>query len=55
MVHHGEVEVVRNARRAVLLSAYEKHPERFVRKAPEPPTIAAVTYINPPEYNSLIA
>jgi hypothetical protein len=39
----------------VLRAAYEKHPERFVRKVPEPPALAIATYIDPPQYDSLIA
>ena len=36
------------ARRRVLLDAYQRHPERFVRRPPEPPKVPAVAWINPP-------
>lgn len=55
MVHHGQAERITAARKEVLLDAYARHPERFVRKPPEPLRIAPATYINPPEYDSLIA
>jgi len=47
-VHYGRVEQVREARRQVLLVAYEKHPERFVRKQPVPPVVPDEVWINPP-------
>ena len=31
------------------MSAYAAHPERFVRKAPEPPALPSVAWINKPE------
>lgn len=45
-VHYGRAEVVRDKRAAVLSAAYEAHPERFVRKAPEPPVLPTVAWIN---------
>ena len=36
-VHYGRAEVVRAPRIDVLTAAYAAHPERFVRKAPQPP------------------
>jgi len=34
--------------RVVLHAAYERHPERFVHGRPEPPTLPAEVWINPP-------
>ena len=48
-VHHGHAEAVRDARATVLTAAYDQHPERFVRKRPEPPQLPAVAWINRPE------
>ena len=36
-VHYGYAEQIREARGRTLLAAYAAHPERFVRKPPEPP------------------
>ncbi|MFH0341999.1 MAG: hypothetical protein ACHBNF_07675, partial [Chromatiales bacterium] len=35
-VHYGRVEAILEQRRAILAAAYAAHPERFVRKPPEP-------------------
>ena len=35
----------------MLTEAYAAHPERFVRKPPQPPTIPEVAWINQPETN----
>jgi putative transposase len=49
-VHYGTAEATRTKRAAVLNAAYEQHPERFVRKPPEPPKLPEVSWINePPE------
>jgi putative transposase len=48
-VHHGRVEERRDARRVILHKAWEAHPERFVRGAPEPPAIEAAVFINRPD------
>ena len=48
MVHYGRAEEVIAARRQVLEEAYRKHPERFVRKRPEPLPLPATVWINPP-------
>ena len=48
MVHYGHVEGVRAARQHVLAAAYVAHPERFVRRPPEPPVVPAAVWINPP-------
>ena len=49
MVHRGQGEEIRAARQAVLTKAYTAHPERFVRKHPEPPKLPAAVWINPPK------
>lgn len=47
-VHHGTAEAVREKRAAVLRDAYAEHPERFVRKPPEPPRLPTASWINQP-------
>jgi putative transposase len=47
-VHHGRAEQITNARAAVLDSAYAAHPERFIRKHPEPPQLPDAAWINKP-------
>ncbi len=47
-VHHGRAALVREARGEVLTAAYAAHPERFVRKAPEPPALPCPAWINKP-------
>jgi putative transposase len=48
-VHHGQAAAVREQRATVLTAACAAHPERFVRKPPEPPRIPPHSWINPPE------
>jgi hypothetical protein len=36
----------------VLLTAYAAHPERFVRKPPQPPILPHAVWINPPKEES---
>ena len=48
-VHYGRAERVRERRGQVLNAAYAAHPERFVRKAPEPPALPTVAWINEPK------
>ena len=48
-VHFGRAEAIRNHRAVVLGSAYSAHPERFVRKPPEPPALPTVAWINEPK------
>jgi putative transposase len=52
MVHYGQVQAVRSARRQVLITAYTAHPERFVRRPPAPPTVPNAVWINPPASNA---
>jgi putative transposase len=47
-VHHGRAEIVRAQRGDVLAAAYAAHPERFVRKPPEPPALPGPAWINRP-------
>jgi len=48
MVHYGLAEEVWKARQEVLLKAYAAHPERFVKKVPEPPRLPEAVWINQP-------
>ena len=48
-VHYGLAEEVFKTREKVLLTAYEAHPERFVRKAPAPLPLPQAAWINPPK------
>jgi putative transposase len=47
-VHYGRAGIVRGRRVDVLTAAYTAHPERFVRKAPEPPELPGPAWINRP-------
>jgi putative transposase len=47
-VHHGRAPQITATRRETLLDAYARHPERFVRKSPEPPKLPDAAWINPP-------
>jgi putative transposase len=49
-IHYGLAEAVRDKRAGVLDAAYAKHPERFVRKPPEPPKIPEISWINRPDH-----
>jgi putative transposase len=48
MVHYGMAEEVTRNRNVTLERAYKEHPERFVRKQPEPPRLPDAVWINPP-------
>jgi putative transposase len=48
-VHYGHAELVRARRADVLNAAYVEHPERFVRKPPEPPALPTAAWINEPK------
>jgi putative transposase len=48
-VHHGRAEQVRAQRARVLEGAYARHPERFVRRPPTPPTVPTAAWINKPD------
>jgi putative transposase len=47
-VHYGHAHAVRAARGDVLTAAYQRHPERFVRKHPEPAALPVAAWINKP-------
>ncbi len=48
-VHYGRAEAVQDSRAAVLTAAYAAHPERFVRKPPQPPALPVAAWINEPK------
>ena len=48
-VHEGRASAMHDARQQVLLPAYAAHPERFVRKPPQPPLLPHAVWINPPK------
>jgi putative transposase len=54
-VHHGHAGAVRKQRAVILSAAYSAHPERFVRRPPEPPKIPTNSWINPPDEMEAIA
>ena len=54
-VHHGHAHAVREQRGAVLDAAYAAHPERFVSRPPEPPTIPTNSWINQPQQEEAAA
>jgi putative transposase len=47
-VHYGRAAQITLARGAVLDAAFAAHPERFVRKPPQPPRLPEVVWINKP-------
>jgi putative transposase len=48
-MHYRLAEAIREKRAAILTEAYAAHPERFVRKPPEPPKLPTASWINPPD------
>jgi putative transposase len=48
-VHYGRVEQVRQSRQATLDAAYQRYPNRFVRKPPEAASPPQAVWINPPK------
>ena len=48
-VHYGLAQTIRDKRSGVLDATYTAHPERFVRKPPEPPQIPETSWINRPD------
>jgi putative transposase len=48
VVHSQRAEQVHNLRQHTLDIAYAAHPERFVRKPPQPPALPTEVWINPP-------
>ena len=49
VVHHGRAPQAIEQRRAVLDAAYRAHPERFVRKPPQPLSAPTEVWINKPQ------
>jgi putative transposase len=47
--HHGHAAQLHAARVDVLDAAYQRHPERFVRKPPAPPELPTAAWINKPK------
>ena len=48
-LHYGLAEGIQAERKQTLLQAYARHPERFVRKLPTPPSLPGKVWINPPK------
>jgi putative transposase len=51
-LHSGEAHQRLERRGQVLAAAYAEHPERFVRKAPQPPALPEAVWINKPKQSS---
>jgi putative transposase len=51
-VHYQRAALVRHQRAVVLNAAYAEHPERFVRKPPEPPKLPTAVWINEPKQDT---
>lgn len=49
VVHTLRAEQIRDLRQLTLDAAYAAHPERFVRKPPQPPALPTEVWINPPD------
>ncbi len=49
MVHYGLAADVLDNRQRVLTTAFQQHPERFVRKPPGPAPLPDAVWINPPK------
>ena len=47
-IHYGHAARIQAQRQQTLLQAYAAHPERFVKKLPEPPKLPTAAWINPP-------
>jgi hypothetical protein len=52
MVHYGKAELVISQREIVLASAFDAHPERFVRGMSVPPSLPEAAWINKPKKTS---
>jgi putative transposase len=48
-VHHGRAQALHAERARVLEAAYVARPERFVKGAPQPPTLPSAAWINKPD------
>lgn len=49
VMHHGLAQQVYTARSKTLQTAYELHPERFVKRIPVPPLVPEAAWINKPK------
>ena len=47
-VHHGLAPRITEVRQQTLLTAFTRHPERFVNKPPQSPILPEAAWINPP-------
>jgi putative transposase len=47
-VHYSRSEQIIKERQAVLVAAYEKHPQRFKGKLPHPEIMSQAIWINKP-------
>jgi putative transposase len=47
-VHYGQAEEVSRRRQSVLDAAYQAHPERFVKRPSQHPSLPEAVWINPP-------
>jgi len=54
-VHYGFADQVIEARHQALLSAYEAHPERFVKGPPRRPALPTSVWINEPQAMEVVA
>jgi putative transposase len=48
-VHYGFAQDLQKVKGEVLRTAYEAHPERFVKKGPVPPSLPDAVLINKPK------
>lgn len=48
-VHYGRAAAVLEQRHAVMMAAYQRHPERFVNGPPKGVTLPTAVWINPPQ------
>jgi putative transposase len=48
-LHYGLAKDIQLARGEILRTAYELHPERFVKKVPVPPSVPEAAWINKPK------
>jgi len=53
-IHYGYADQILVARRDTLQAAYVAHPERFVRKPPQPPVLPTAAWINPPREKTIL-
>jgi len=49
VVHHGKAADLLLRRQSVLHTAFQAHPERFVRRPPKPPSLPTAVWINKPK------